>query len=303
MEHTHIGLYLIHQFIYINIMKKVEVICPLYNSLSYIDNLVKSILEQKEIDIIKINFIITDTNDHVEDHLIGDDRITFSKIKKEDFSHSIVREQAIFGSNADIAILITDDVKIIDEYAFSKLVSSFDIDNKIAIAFGRQICTNNSIEKYTRILNYPLESKITTFEDIEKEQIKAFFFSDAFSAYDVKIFKELNGYDNKNLPTNEDMYYARKVLLNGYKKYYNHEAFVNHSHNYKLKELYKRYYLYGEFFKVENEFKNYHATDSGFKLAINVFKLALKDFNIKALFMLFPNMLVRLLGKRKGEKE
>ncbi|MBO8427959.1 MAG: glycosyltransferase [Firmicutes bacterium] len=285
-------------------MKKVEVICPLFNGKSFVDTLVSSILKQKEIDIKRINFIITDTNDGTENHLVNiDNRINYKIIKREDYSHSLTREKAIFESDSDIVIMISQDIKINDDMCFFNLVKCFDTDENIAISYGRQISDKNNIEKYIREVNYPNYSFITTSDDIKKEQLNAFFFSDAFSAYDVNVFKKINGYDNKNLPTNEDMYYAKKILLLGYKKYYSSEAVVVHSHNYKLKELYSRYYNYGKFFKEVPEFKNYKSTQSGLSLALKVFKKAFKELNFRVLFRFIPDMFVRYVGKKRGERK
>ena len=278
----------------------VSVFVFLYKGKEYIDLIEREIREQTIFDQILLSYVLTDTNDGTKEYLrsLGANVIFVSP---DQFSHSLTREKVLKECSTEIAVLLTQDCRLVNKNCIEILANC--IQGDIKFAYLRQVNSNRTLEKYTRMLNYPDKSLIKDKSLIDEMGINTFFASDACSAYDVKYFNEVGGYDGRNLSTNEDMYYARKVLLNGYKKYYNHEAFVNHSHNYKLKELYKRYYLYGEFFKVENEFKNYHATDSGFKLAINVFKLALKDFNIKALFMLFPNMLVRLLGKRKGEKE
>ena len=44
-----------------------------------------------------------------------------------------------------------------------------------------------------------------------------FFFSDAASAIKTDVYKKLNGYDGKDLLTNEDMYLAYKLINNGYR--------------------------------------------------------------------------------------
>ena len=75
-----------------------------------------------------------------------------------------------------------------------------------------QLTKFNNIEKYTRESNYPDKSKIKSKKDIKKLGLKTFFFSDASSAISKKVFMELKGYDNKNLPTNEDMYFAYKLI-------------------------------------------------------------------------------------------
>lgn len=72
------------------------------------------------------------------------------------------------------------------------------------------------------------------------------------SAINRKIFEELNGYDGKNLPTNEDMYIAYKLITKGYKIKYCADSEVIHSHTFTLKQLYKRYYDTGLFFGMNS---------------------------------------------------
>ena len=66
----------------------------------------------------------------------------------------------------------------------------------------------HKVERYTREINYPDETRIVSKDDIEKLGLMTFFFSDASSAILKDVFIKLNGYDNKDLPTNEDMYFA-----------------------------------------------------------------------------------------------
>ncbi len=48
-------------------------------------------------------------------------------------------------------------------------------------------------------------------KDINKYGLLTFFYSDASSAVKTSVYKELNGYDNKRLLINEDMYFAEKA--------------------------------------------------------------------------------------------
>lgn len=279
---------------------EVEIVCPLYESYNIVDRFLSGIRSQKKINIKKINFVITDCGDQIEDKLNAPD-ISWKKINKSEFNHAKTREEALFNVESNIAVMCTDDIVLKDEYAVYKLIKPI-IEKKCVYAFGRQICTNNTIEKYTRKLNYPSYDYVVEKKDIEKMQIKAFFCSDSFAAYDVGKFKEINGYDGVLLPTNEDMYYAKKILYLGYKMMYVSNACVEHSHDFTLKEVYRRYFLVGRFFKENPDFKNYKSMDSGFRLAYNIFFEIIKRFDVKNLFIFLPNMIARYLGKRKGEK-
>ena len=110
------------------------------------------------------------------------------------------------------------------------------MNNEVEATYSRQLCNNNTIEKYTREYNYPSQSVIKSKNDIEKLGLNTFFFSDASSAIKTETFKELNGFDGKDFPTNEDMYIAYKLITNGYKIKYCADSEVVHSHKFTLKQ-------------------------------------------------------------------
>ena len=279
--------------------KNVSIICPLYNAEKYILELNKNLLKQKDVDIKEIKYIYTESNDNTE-QILKENKIKYEKINKEDFSHSLTREQAAFKAKGDILVFITQDVIPEKDNWLYELVKPI-IDKEAEACYSRQLCLNNSIEKYTREKNYPAVSSIVTKDDIEKLGLRTFFFSDASSAIDKKIFKKLNGYDGKKLPISEDMYIAYKLIQNGYKIKYCAESEVIHSHDFTLKQIYNRYKLTGMFFKQNSYLDNYGTTKSGGGLAKYILKRAFQDKNIKVIFKFVPNMAARYIGMKVGK--
>lgn len=278
---------------------KIEIICPLYNAENYIINLNNLIKKQENVNIEKITYILTESNDKTEE-ILKENNLNYTKIKREDFSHSIARENPALKSDADILVFITQDIKPNNNLWLYNLVK--DIENGIVDAcYSRQISEYDNIEKYTRQKNYPENSFIVSKEDIEKLGLKTFFFSDASSAIKKETFVKLNGYDNKVLPTNEDMYIAYKLIINGYKIKYCADSEVLHSHNFTLKQLYKRYYDTGIFFAMVPEINKYNQTKAGSGLAKYILVQALKDKNIKVLIRFLPDMMARYFGMKKGK--
>ncbi len=280
-------------------MPNIDVIIPLYNGKQYIDSILTEFASQEGIVKKSLHFVLTDTGDGSKE-ILDERGCDYTLIKPEDFSHSLTREEAIMNSDADIVIMLTQDCRLVNNDVYEKLVSA--INDEVKFAYLRQVNTNKSIERYTRAINYPAQSEIKDQTTIETRGLNAFFASDACAAYDVAYFKSVDGYDHKNLPTNEDMYYARKVILNGKKVAYVAETFVDHTHNFKCKEIKERYRLVGLFFKQNPEFQQYHAGASGMGLAKKVLGQTLKHFDIKNLFLFVPNMWARYSGKKAGEK-
>jgi len=278
---------------------KIDIICPLYNAEKYILELNKNILKQKKVDISNVKYLLTESSDKTEE-ILKQNNLKYKLIKKENFSHSLVRENAVFDSKADIVVFITQDIIIEKDNWLYELVNPI-FKGEAQACFSRQLCNDNSMEKYTREKNYPNKSRIVSKKDIDELGLNAFFFSDASSAIKRDVFIELNGYDNKDLPTNEDMYIAYKLIQNGYKIKYCSKSEVIHYHNFSLKEQYKRYKLTGKFFKQNNYLTNYGINKSGGGLAKYILKRAIQDKNIKVLIEFIPNMAARFIGMKVGK--
>ena len=279
---------------------KIDIICPLYNAEKYVELLHKSLLKQKEVLINDIKYILTESKDDTES-ILKSKKLNYKKIKTSEFSHSLVREKAAFASKADIVVFITQDIVIESDMWLYYLTKNI-INGKCAAAFSRQISKYNNIEKYTREKNYPDVSRTVSKNDIEKLGLNTFFFSDASSAISLKVFKKLNGYDGKNLPISEDMYIAYKLIMNGYKINYEAKSVVYHSHNFTLKELYKRYKLTGEFFKQNAYLDKYGTNKAGGGLAKYILKRAIKEKNIKVIFHFPFDMGARFIGMKVGKR-
>lgn len=276
----------------------VDIICPLYNAEKYIDNLHKSFETQENVCINEIKYIITKGKDKTEEK-VKNLNCKYKVIEPSEFSHSLTRESAAFESDADIVVFVTQDVIIKRKDWLENLIKP--IENMEADAcYSRQIAIDNSIEKYTRESNYPLKSRIVSKDDIEELGLKTFFFSDASSAIKRDIFVKLNGYDNKNLVISEDMYIAYKLIMNGYKIKYCADSEVIHSHDFTLKQQYKRYYDTGRFFKENPYLNKYNTNKAGSNLAMYILKRAIQEKNIKVLFKFLPNMAARFIGMKLG---
>ncbi|WP_252254635.1 glycosyltransferase [Clostridium sp. ZBS12] len=281
---------------------KISIICPLYNAENYIYNLNNNILTQ-EVDSeqeLEILYILTKSNDNSE-NILKELNCKYWVIEIKDFSHSKTREMMVSFASGDIIVFISQDIKMKNKLWLKNLVSPI-INGECEASFSRQICENNSIEKYTREKNYPEESRIVSKDDIEKYGLLTFFYSDASSAVSAKVYKELNAYDGKDMPTNEDMYFAHKLIHAGYRIKYCADSEVYHSHDFTFKQLYNRYFDTGVFFKENSYLMKYKGNESGLTLAKYVFKRALEERNIKVAFSLLPNFGVRYIAMKRGQK-
>lgn len=285
---------------------KVDLVIPVLDGYKELKYLLSAFKQQQNIEIVNIVVPLTISNDtdqvnKTKELCKQNGAITFDVTQKE-FSHSLVREKAVKEyCKSDIVILLTDDIKLIDSMAMYNLVKDI-ASGEVVYTYGRQICSKRRIERYVREYNYPSTSFITTKDDIETKQIKAFFSSDAFAGLNRNIFLKLNGYQGLRLSTNEDMLYMHSLLTNGYKAKYCADAVVEHYHSLPPKKLYKRYYEAGRFFKMVPIFDKYNKNSSGKKLAFYILKEAFKHFDIISIVRWPFNMAIRLIGMKRGEK-
>jgi len=277
----------------------VDIICPVYNGENCILELDKSIKKQKNVRINSIKYILTEGKDNTES-ILKDNNMEYIKIKKEEFSHSKTREMAAKTCNADIIVFITQDIVIERDDWLYNLTSPI-ASGECNASYSRQISKSKGIEKYTREKNYPENSYITSKEDIKEKGLRTFFFSDASSAISNLVLKELNYYDDKNLSISEDMYIAYKLIMNGYKIKYVADSVIIHSHNFKFKELYKRYYDTGIFFKENSYLDEYGTNKTGGGMAMYVIKRILQEKDFGAFIRFWPDMVARFIGMKMGK--
>ena len=277
----------------------VEIICPLYNAENYICNLDQTLKMQRNVEIKKIQYVLTKSKDKTE-KLLKEISADYFTVEPKEFSHSLTRENVALKSTADIIVFITQDIEIKNDNWLENLVKPI-MNGEAEATFSRQLTKYDNIEKYTREKNYPSESYINTKNDIQTKGLRTFFFSDASSAIKTDIFKKLNGYDGKNLPISEDMYIAYKLIMNNYRIKYCADSIVYHSHKFTLKQLYKRYYDTGRFFKQNSYLDKYGTNKSGGGLAKYILKRAIQDRNIKVLLRFIPDMSARFIGMKVGK--
>lgn len=226
----------------------VSVVIPTYNAGIKFKNVAEMILKQRA--NIKKVFVIDSTSTDQTVNIADKYGFEVELIPKKNFGHGKTRQYALEKIDTEIVVFMTQDALLFDEFSIKRLVNCLISDNNIAAVFGRQIPYKNVnlYEKIFREYNYPNISFINNFDDINKSEIKAVFFSNTFSAYKRTLLLKIGGFPT-NINFGEDMYVAAKFLINGYKTAYCAEAKVYHSHNYSLLDEYERGKKIGEFQK------------------------------------------------------
>ncbi|UDC27542.1 hypothetical protein SB00094_03040 [Klebsiella variicola subsp. tropica] len=169
-------------------------------------------------------------------------------INADEFNHGGTRNLIVnmHRDEFDIVIFLTQDAIPQPDF-LSNILKCFE-DPMVACAYGRQLPHDDAtyISKHARSFNYPSRSYVSTKDDIPKMGIKTAFTSNSFSAYRINTFCKLSGFP-ENTILSEDMYFAAKCILNGYKVAYCGNSMVKHSHNYSPIEEFRRYFDIGVF--------------------------------------------------------
>lgn len=170
-------------------------------------------------------------------------------IDKKDFDHGGTRHMAIEKfPEADIYVFLTQDAILADKQAIENMVRAFELDPRLGMVYGRQLPHKGAkeLESHARIFNYPPESQVRNLEDADQYGIKTISCSNSFSAYRRTAYREAGGFPSGTI-LGEDVIIAGNMLLKGWHKAYLAEAPVYHSHDYTLKEEFKRYFDIGVF--------------------------------------------------------
>ncbi len=165
------------------------------------------------------------------------------KIIKTEFNHGATRQLLVDQvSECNICIFLTQDAILASPDSISNIVKVFD-DPEIGMAYGRQLPHKNAktLESHARLYNYPDENNIRSYKDKDNLGFKVFFCSNSFAAYRRSALMAVGGFPSDSI-MGEDAIVAAKMLKAGFKKAYVADATVYHSHSYKLKEEFERYF-------------------------------------------------------------
>lgn len=168
-------------------------------------------------------------------------------ISSADFDHGGTRNMAVLEEAADIYMFLTQDAILDQPPALDALIEAFT-GPQVAVAYGRQLphLNANPIAAHARRFNYGPQSHVAGMEDKHRMGIKTVFTSNSFAAYQANVFRELGGFPERSI-LSEDMYFAALAVKAGYKVAYVAEACVRHSHNYSPLEEFRRYFDIGVF--------------------------------------------------------
>lgn len=175
-------------------------------------------------------------------------------IPQAEFNHGGTRNRGVaLAGPADVYVFLTQDALPADDGFLRNLIEPILTGNADA-AFARQEPYPDAWppEVFARRFNYSDTSHVRTASDIERLGLRAFFFSNVASAVSAAMFAHVGGFPD-NVIMNEDMVLCARVLRSGGRVAYVADARVLHSHNYTLKQQFRRYFDIGAFLSQSTE--------------------------------------------------
>lgn len=166
-------------------------------------------------------------------------------VLRDEFDHGGTRNLALTKASGDIVIFMTQDAVPTNEDTIRNLIKPLEQPETI-VSYARQLPKSDAkiTDKFLRLYNYPTQSKIKSKADTLALGIGTFQNSNVCAAYRREEFKKLGGFPQP-IVSNEDMLFAVKAIMAGYRVAYTAEAMVFHSHNYNCRQLFKRYFDIG----------------------------------------------------------
>ncbi|MGL6056918.1 MAG: glycosyltransferase [Culicoidibacterales bacterium] len=234
---------------------KASIIIPTYNAgalfKEVLDKVLKQDLNGESFEVIIVDSESTDgTYEYVQQVQKTHSNVILEKIDKKTFQHGRTRNHAASLGCGEFCVFITQDAMPYNDEWLFELLKPFK-DEAVAGVFGRHVAYDTADVFEKKILDDHFngfkqndEGGVFVIDDYNKfmndqsEQAYLSFYSDNSSAMRRSIWEKIP-YPEVNFA--EDQFWAKKILMYGYKKAYAHNSIVYHSHRYPFMEAMRRY--------------------------------------------------------------
>jgi len=282
----------------------VALIIPTRNAAPHLDRLLPALAAQS---VQPDELLVVDsssTDDTVERFREFGARVEV--IAPKQFNHGGTRRWASQQVGAQALICLTQDAIPATPESFAELVANLYSEPDIGVAYGRQLPHPNAglLGAQSRRFNYPPQSRSKRLSDAAELGIKTCFSSDSFSVYRRDALEAIGGFP-LDVIGSEDAYVAAKLLLSGYAVRYAATAEVQHSHDYRVLEEFRRYFDIGVFYGRERWIRQAFGSAGG--EGLRYVKAELQTVYTAGAAWRVPEVLLRtamkLLGYRLGHHE
>lgn len=281
----------------------ISAIIPTLNAGSQIGRIIQALREQS-LQVEEIIIVDSESEDRTVEICVNAG-VSVRQIKRSDFNHGGTRDEAFHTSNGEYVLFLTNDVEIADDQLVKRLWEKLQTDSQMAAVYGCQVARKDAsyMETLVREYNYPKQAHVYTEKDISKYGIKTFFMSDVCAMYRRNCYLQIGGFE-RDIKTNEDMFFAARAIRAGYSIGYEPEAKVIHSHNFSLCQQYWRNYIQGyEIERHKDLLGNIPATSAGKEMVLFITREMLRRGRFLSWIRFGFDCCARYLGNRAGAKK
>ncbi|HAX17040.1 MAG TPA: glycosyltransferase family 2 protein [Actinobacteria bacterium] len=232
----------------------ISVVLLTYNGEKYLQEILDALKEQRfplnlKMEIIVIDSGSTDATLNILKTNMGNhSNIRLIQIPNEEFGHGKTRQMAASIAGGEIILYLTQDATPADSDWIINMLEPFYINDNISCVLGNQIprknappCIKREIVKVFNGLGDRKSITLSRYYSILDHTLHLDanpFFSDVNSGFRKQILLQDVPFEDVNYA--EDQLIARAMLNKGYIKAYNPMAKVFHSHDYGVKDYYRR---------------------------------------------------------------
>jgi rhamnosyltransferase len=191
--------------------------------------------------ILEAEVLVIDSGsgDGTLDYVKNYPHIRIHRIPSSEFGHGKTRNLGARMTSGPIIVYLVQDATPATSDFLTWLTNSLG-EEDFAGVFGRQVPrpSTNRIERIFLESTYPDHREVRAYSNQAGLGIRSIFFSNVCSAIRRDIWERIPF--DESLIMSEDQLWAKQVLLAGHRILYEPHAMVFHSHNYGLKDVFKR---------------------------------------------------------------
>jgi len=221
---------------------KTSIIILTKNNGATIGKVLQQISAQEVKDHFEIIIVDSGSSDDTIDRISRYD-VKLYTIPPFDFGHGKTRNIASGYATGDYFVYLSADAIPAGKHWLKNLVNKL-ADEEVGATFGRQLPHEDApvMERFFIMKNYPPTTDTYSISDFNMNA----FFSNVNSAIKRSVWNRIKF--KESLIISEDYDWAKSAQEAGYKIKYVPDAAVYHSHNYGLKQVFKRYFDSGASF-------------------------------------------------------
>ena len=220
-----------------------------YNGIEWIHELLDSCLGQDVDFPFEVLVIDSGSTDGTVEAVRKRDAVRLHEIPNSSFGHGLTRNLAAELAKGDFVVFITQDAKPASQHWLGELLRPFDMSDKVAAVFGKQVprpdcCPTVKRDVINHFRSFGPDAFVTLQFDnplvtSEADRDAIAFFSDVNSAVRRSVLETVAFRDVKY---SEDQALGRDLIKAGFIKAYAPQAAVIHSHSYPPRRYFARMY-------------------------------------------------------------